>query len=142
MRNTFQNLIRNTFSVVLIVCAISGQSVLAGSGGTYVLDWSTIDGGGRNSSGGKYNLTGTIGQHDAAYSKGWQYEILGGFWPAGPLCFVEFEDFARFAQYWLLTGPGLPADLHEDVDNIVNYYDLKKFLDDWLCYCPYDWPLK
>jgi hypothetical protein len=25
---------------------------------------------------------------------GGPYEVLGGFWPGGALCFVEFEDFA------------------------------------------------
>ena len=34
---------------------------LCQTGGPYVLDWSTIDGGGGTSSGGPYTLTGTIG---------------------------------------------------------------------------------
>jgi endo-1,4-beta-xylanase len=101
---------------------------------------STIDGGGGTSSGGQYIVRGTIGQHDAAYSQGGDYELLGGFWPGEPLCIVEFEDFARFAQYWLQTGPGLSADLYED--NTVDYLDLEAFVYEWLYYCPYDWPLK
>jgi len=56
------------------------------------------------------------------------------------VCFVEFDDFARFAEYWLETGSDLPADLYED--DIVNLLDLEKFVEEWLCYCPYDWPLK
>ncbi|NIP54591.1 MAG: hypothetical protein GWN67_21130 [Phycisphaerae bacterium] len=108
----------------------------------YELSWYTIDGGGGRSSGGPYTLTGTIGQPDAAYSKGGNYELLGGFWPGGPLCFVEFEDFARFAELWLVTGTDLPADLFEDENNIVNGLDLQVFVDYWLCYCPTDWPLK
>ena len=80
----------------------------------YSISWHTIDGGGGMSSGGTYTLTGTIGQHDADWSEGGQYEVLGGFWPGGPLCFVDFEHFARFADYWLQTGAGLPADLYED----------------------------
>jgi hypothetical protein len=106
----------------------------------YELHWITIDGGGGTSSGGTYTLTGTIGQHDAAYSEGDSYELLGGFWPGGPLCFVDFEHFARFAEYWLETGTDLPADLYED--DIVNYIDLSVFADEWLCYCPYGWPLR
>jgi len=43
---------------------------------------------------------------------------------------------------WLLTGTDLPADLYEDIDNIVNKLDLKVFVDYWLCYCPTGWPLK
>jgi len=70
------------------------------SSANYDLSWSTIDSGGGKSCGGQYIVTGTIGQHDAAYSEGGQYELLGGFWPGGPLCIVDFEDFARFAEYW------------------------------------------
>ena len=96
--------------------------------GEYSISWYTTDGGGGKSSGGQYVLTGTIGQPDAAYSEGGDYEVLGGFWPGGPLCFVDFEDFARFAQYWLETGSNLPADLYED--NIVDYNDLRLFVDE------------
>lgn len=106
----------------------------------YEISWYTIDGGGGMSTGGQYRLSGTIGQPDAAYSAGGDYEVLGGFWPGGPLCTVDFEDFARFAQYWLETGADLPADLYED--NIIDLLDLKLFIDDWLYYCPYNWPLR
>ncbi len=106
----------------------------------YSISWHTIDGGGGQSSGGPYMLTGTIGQPDAAYSAGGNYELLGGFWPGGPLCFVNFEHFARFAEYWLEPGAGLPADL--DQLNGVNGVDLRLFVEQWLCYCPVGWPLK
>jgi len=85
-------------------------------------------------------VMGTIAQHDAAHSYGEQYELLGGFWPGEPSCFVDFEHFARFAQYWLDTGTGLPADLYKD--GAIDYYDLTEFVNLWLCYCPYGWPLK
>jgi len=108
--------------------------------GDYKIVWSTIDGGGGQSSGGQYIVTGTIGQPDAAYSASGNYELLGGFWPGGPLCIVEFDDFARFAEYWLETGSNLPGDLNGN--GIVDLYDLKEFVLDWLCYCPYGWPLR
>jgi hypothetical protein len=109
-------------------------------GNQYEIPWSTIDGGSGVSSGGQYIVKGTIGQPDAAYLAGGQYDLLGGFWPGEPSCFVDFEDFARFAGYWLETGSDLPADLYED--DIVDLLDLKLFVDEWLYYCPYDWPLK
>jgi len=108
----------------------------------YSISWHTIDGGGGTSSGGPYTLTGTIGQPDAAWSSGGDYELLGGFWPGGPLCIVAFDDFARFAEHWLETGEDLPADLYKDEHNIVNWLDLKLFVEEWLCYCPVGWPLK
>jgi hypothetical protein len=46
------------------------------------------------------------------------------------------------AEYWLETGADLPADLYEDEGNIVNWLDLEVFVDEWLNYCPYDWPLR
>jgi hypothetical protein len=106
----------------------------------YQITWSTIDGGGGRSSSGQYVLTGTIGQPDAANTAGGNYELLGGFWPGGPLCFVDFPDFTKFAEYWLETGSNLPADLN--TDGVVNIYDLKLFVDVWLCLCPYNWPLR
>ena len=53
-----------------------------------------------------------------------------GHWPGGPLCFVDFKHFARFAEYWLVTGAGLPADLYEDLNNQVNYLDLRVFVEE------------
>jgi len=123
--------------IVLLVLILTLPSLA-----DYEISWYTIDGGGGRSSGDSYSLIGTIGQPDAAYSAGGNYELLGGFWPGGPLCFVDFEHFARFAEQWWLTGTGLPADLYEDENNIVNGLDLQVFVDNWLCYCPTDWPLK
>ncbi len=122
-----------TLLVVLIAPAASSE-------GAYVLDWFTIDGGGGTSSGGPYTLTGTIGQPDAAYSAGGDYELLGGFRPGGPLCFVDFYSFARFAEQWLDKGVGLEADLSGD--DKVDFADLKRFVAEWLYYCPYGWRLK
>ena len=127
----------NTGRLTLILAALVFTSVAFGD---YQIVWSTIDGGGGQSSGGQYVLTGTIGQPDASYSAAGSYELLGGFWPGGPLCFVDFPDFTNFAEYWLETGSDLPADL--DGNGIVNLYDLKLFVEDWLCLCPYNWPLK
>ena len=120
------------FLIVLLLVSIANAG--------YELSWHTIDGGGGVSAGGTYIVRGTIGQPDAAYSAGSPYELLGGFWPAEPLCTVNFKDFAAFANFWFLTGSGMDADLYQD--NTINYRDLKVIADYWLCYCPYAWPLK
>jgi hypothetical protein len=122
--------------VLLIGLLVSSAS------GYYELTWSTIDGGGGTGSGGPYTITCTIGQPDAAWSSGGNYEVLGGFLTGGPLCMVDFKSFARFAEYWLEKGTGLPADLYKDRYYIVDGLDLQVFVDQWLCYCPADWPLK
>ena len=135
--NTIASITRLAISTMLLIVLAESSAK-----GQYELSWYTIDGGGGTSSGGPYVLTGTIGQPDAAYSAGGKYELLGGFWPGGPLCFVDFEHYARFAELWLVTGTDLPADLYEDEFDIVNGLDLQAFVDYWLCYCPTDWPLK
>ena len=119
--------------ILVWLTPVSGQS-----GGTYVLDWSTIDGGGGTSRGGQYVLTGTIGQPDAEWSKAGSYELLGGFWPGGPLCFVDFGDFAVFAELWLIGGVSGDLDNDEDID----FADLQSLTDYWLLDCPYKWPLR
>ena len=138
MRNkTIACISRLTVSIILLAI-FNGPA----ASGQYELSWYTIDGGGGQSIGGDFTLTGTIGQPDAAWSSGGDYELLGGFWPGGPLCFVDFASFARFAEYWLEPGTGSPADLYEDLNDQVNYLDLRVFVEEWLCYCPADWPLK
>lgn len=110
------------------------------TGSDYELNWSTIDGGGGRSSGGPFTLTGSISQPDAGYSSGGEFEVLGGFFGAGQLCIVEFDDFARFAQYWLHPSCNLSNDFcyGADLDEIdgVNFVDLGLFIDYWLSYCP------
>ncbi len=131
--------IRTIRSILILLLVILPATAASGQ---YELSWYTIDGGGGRSSGGDFSVTGTIAQPDAAWSSSGDYELLGGFWTGGPLCFVDFEHFARFAQYWLEQGTGSPADLYEDLNNKVNELDLGVFVDQWLCYCPEKWPLK
>lgn len=53
-------------------------------GGDYRVDQYTVDGGGGTSSGGAFEIRGTIGQPDAdplQPSTGGVFEITGGFWP-------------------------------------------------------------
>jgi hypothetical protein len=125
------NRIRYILFCFFVIAAI-GQS-------DYRMNWSTIDGGGGQSAGGPYRLTGTIGQPDAGYPVGGDYAMHGGFWSGLPVCIVDFESFANFAVYWLQNGSDLPADM--DDSGIVNLADLEIFVNDWLCICPADWPL-
>jgi hypothetical protein len=67
-----------TLALVLIV-----STALAQTGNGYDLSWSTVDGGGGESSGGGgYTLMGTAGQPDAGpLLSGGGYTLTGGFWP-------------------------------------------------------------
>ena len=127
--------------IILATCLLMFMMPSLSQGeGPYEIGWYTIDSGGGTSSGGAYELTGTIGQPDANWASGGKYELLGGFWPGGPWCGVEFDDFTRLAQLWLNTGSGLAGDL--DGDNDVDFNDLSWLADYWLCNCPAPWPLK
>lgn len=125
--------------------------VFGQSGGGYDLSWYSIDGGGGTCIGGPYTLTGTIGQPDTYWASGGGYELFGGFlpgcrWSDSPLCIVNYDDFARFAEHWLETDcndlnnwcGGADLNQLDDVDLV----DLGLFVDEWLARCPYDWPLK
>ena len=46
----------------------------------FAIDWFTVDGGGRTSSGGPFSVSGTIGQPDAGLLTGRQFSLAGGFW--------------------------------------------------------------
>lgn len=135
-----RDMLKNKVLTALLGVLVLLSTAQAQSGGDYILEWSTIDGGGGQSSGGPYVLTGTIGQPDAGEMTGGPYEVLGGFWPGGPLCIVDFHHFARLAEDWLEMGSGLAGDL--DGDDDVDWFDLDMFVEEWLYYCPYGWALR
>ena len=54
---------------------------LRASAQSYSIDWHKIAGGGGTSTGGVYQITGTIGQHEAGGPlTGGNYSLTGGFW--------------------------------------------------------------
>ena len=126
-------------AIAVLIFTIS-IPVYAQSGGPYVLEWSTIDGGGGRSTGGDFALVGTIGQPDAGQMSAGDYVLSGGFWPGGYGCIVNFTDLANFCAQWLLTDPGLEADLGGTQG--VDFVDFSIFAYYWLYECPPDWPLK
>ena len=67
-------------SVLLVVLLLIALPVAA-KAGAFDLSWNTVDGGGATfSSGGGYQLGGTIGQPDAGGLSGGVYTLEGGFW--------------------------------------------------------------
>jgi len=50
----------------------------------FAIDWYTIGGGVQASFGGDFDLSGTIGQPDAGYMTGGDFELTGGFWGLPP----------------------------------------------------------
>ncbi len=74
------------FGILLAALVISeprSHVEAAPSADTYAVTWYTADNGGGISSGGSYEVAGTIGQMDADAAKtGVDYEMENGFWPA------------------------------------------------------------
>lgn len=66
--------------IALALCLLWATDVQA----QYAIPWYTIDGGGGYSTGGSFELEGTIGQHDAgAVMTGGSFQLAGGFWAGG-----------------------------------------------------------
>jgi hypothetical protein len=77
----------------------------------YDLSWHTIDGGGvMRSTGGNFELSGTIGQPDAGAMTGGNFTLTGGFWfeviasDCNADGVVNLFDYDTFQT--CLTGPG------------------------------------
>ena len=83
----------------------------------YAIDWFKIaGGGGLQSTGGVYSVSGTISQPDAGKSGGGNYTLEGGFWsifvlqtPGAPLLSVERLSNA-VRVYWPLPATGFVLD--------------------------------
>ncbi len=85
-----------------------------GALGQYSIDWFTIDAGGGNSSGGDYDLSGSIGQPDAGTMIGGGYALNGGFWgilsaiqtPGAPLLTVRHTQTNTIVVSWPSASTG------------------------------------
>jgi hypothetical protein len=104
MNAHFHRTSRYAAALVLAVTAL----VMAND---FDLSWWTVDGGGDVwTTGGNFELSGTIGQPDAGVvMTGGGYELVGGFWPGAPaggptICrgdlncsgFIDFGDINPF----------------------------------------------
>ena len=107
----------------------------------FVIDWHTVDcGGAAGTTGGNWELSGTIGQPDAGTMTGGNWDVAGGFWPG--VVFiptadfdgdgdVDLDDYAEFPA--CMSGPGGTStgagceafDL--DRNNALDLLDVAKF---------------
>ena len=131
-----------------ITAALAQQS----GPGTFDLSWHTIDGGGGSSSGGVFELAGTIGQPDSGGPMtGGTIELLGGFWPgSNPLpdtCaadimplpsgngLVNVDDLLGVINGWggcPAPPSACPADIAPAGGNgAVNVEDLLALINSW-----------
>jgi len=96
-----------TFVAAFSFALLGGSLALA----AYIIDWWTLDGGGEMwTTGGDFELSGTIAQPDASalVMTGGGFEVSGGFWPGA-----------------LGVGPPVPGDC--DGDHRVDFDDFEIF---------------
>ena len=94
----------------------------------YTNKWSTVDGGGRSSTGGVYTITGTAAQPDAGVMRGGDYTVNGGFWgriavvqmPGAPLLSIRRTGVNTLAICWPYPSTGYGLQLSTNL-NMVNW---------------------
>ena len=79
--------------VLVVLVLLIAVPVLAQSGGSYDLGWSSIVGGGGTSTGGSFSLGGTIGEPDAGQMAGGVYTLSGGFLGGDPAVVPEYRSY-------------------------------------------------
>jgi len=68
-------------TILIFVLLLLGGSLCMTQAQSYSIDWFKVAGGGGTSTGGTYQVSGTIGQYDASGSlTGGNYALTGGFW--------------------------------------------------------------
>jgi hypothetical protein len=105
--------------------------------GSFDLTWNTMDSGGGVSTGGGFELAGTIGQPDAGLvMTGGGFAFTGGFWPAaggGTTCPADFDGDGDVDTADLLYLLGCWGEACGDVngDGTTNTADLLELLGAW-----------
>jgi len=92
---------------------------------TYSIDWFTVDGGGGTSTGGVYQVSGTIGQPDAGRMSGGNYSVDGGFWgiiaavqtPGAPLLSIARTTTNTVAVSW--PSPSTDFTLQQNTNGVA-----------------------
>jgi hypothetical protein len=134
----------NTYRLVLILALLSLAPAKPAGAQVLEIDWYTIDcGGAMFTTGGPYELSGTIGQSDAGVLSGGAFELAGGFWPMvtlGPPCVADFNndgllDFFDVQMFLGLFAASDPAaDLNND--SLFDFFDVQTFLGLFAAGCP------
>jgi hypothetical protein len=92
---------------------------------SYSIDWYKVSGGGGTSTGGVYQLSGTIGQHDAGGpTVGAAFSLVGGFWsliavqtPGAPLLSIRTTGTNSAIVSWPVTALAFHLQQTPSIEN-------------------------
>ena len=99
--------------VALAVAAVAVLAAAPAGAQSVTMDWHTVDAGGAASSGGAYELEGTMGQPDAGTLSGGAYTLKGGFWAGvgGARCDADGDgDCDAVDLAWVIRCAADPAN--------------------------------
>jgi len=131
---------RISSAIVASAIALTYGAWAASGADDFTISRSTIDGGGTmNSTGGNFELSGTIGQPDAGSMSGGSFTLTGGFWFAlppgdcntdGGVNLIDYDDLQS-----CLSGPNGSLPFPDcncfdiDGDNDVDLFDVARFVE-------------
>ena len=140
--NLTQNTIRRLLITTIAPAVVTGLAQSA-SAQPFDISWYTIDCGGGTSTGGAFQLSGTIGQHDTGVMSGGQYTLTGGYWSgAGEApCYADCDgsgtldifDFLCF-QNSFVSGEPYACDC--DPAPVCDIFDFLCFQNAFVTGCP------
>jgi hypothetical protein len=107
-----------TLAALLALCATARAQ-------NYSIDWYKVSGGGGGSTGSVFQVSGTIGQHDAGgpMTAG-SYSLVGGFWsltaiqtPGAPILSITTSGSSSATLHWLYTDIAFHLQQSASLDN-------------------------
>ena len=107
-------------------CFLFSAFCFGASGQTYSIDWYKVSDGGGASTGGIYQVTGTIGQPDASGAmSGGSYSVTGGFWSlyavqtlGAPVLSIKLTSTNTTMVYWPSPSTGYSLQVNTNLATI------------------------
>lgn len=122
--------------IMMLVCTVLTAAAMAGTG-YEVSRWTVDSGGDFYSTGNSWEVSGTVGQADAAVMSGNGWTVSGGFWFGVPFADCNQTGTVSLLDYQeangCLTGPAAPYGgsdcvcVDADVDDDVDMLDVAEF---------------
>ena len=118
----------------LLLGLLLGGGLCMAQAQSYSIDWFKVAGGGGTSTGSVYQISGTIGQHDASESlTGGDYAVTGGFWsiyalqtPGAPLLSVTLGGPNTVVVSWSLSATNFVLMQNPDL-TVTNGWTLSTY---------------